>query len=83
MKDPKQPKQSRGEKITKLDLPCPLISNSTNKATVIKWWYWPQTDTLSVEQNRGPRNEPTLTWSINPQQRGKNIQRTKDSLFHG
>lgn len=55
MKDPKQPKQS-WRKNNKLDLPCPLISNSTNKATVIKWCgTGPKTDTLSVEQNRGPK----------------------------
>ena len=34
-----------------------------------------------MEQNREPRNEPTLTGTINLQQGGKNIQWGKDSLF--
>ena len=34
-----------------------------------------------MEHNRGPRNKPKLLWSINLQQRRKNIQCRKDSLF--
>jgi len=36
----------------------------------------------SMEQNREMRNKLTHIWSINPQQRGKNIQWGKDSLFN-
>ena len=36
----------------------------------------------SMEQNREPRNEPTLIWAIIYNKRGKNIQWGKDSFFN-
>jgi len=34
-----------------------------------------------MEQNRKPRNKPTIIWSINFKTGGKNMQWEKDSLF--
>ena len=36
----------------------------------------------SMQQNRNHRNKPPQTWTINLQQRKKNIQWGKDSLFN-
>ena len=40
-------------------------------------WYWHKDRHTAVEQNRKPRNNPLLIWSVNLRQR-----RSKDRLFH-
>ena len=54
------------------------------KSTVIKTtWYWHKKQTYRLlEQNRELRNKPIYLWSINLQQKGKNIQWRKLSLFN-
>ena len=37
-------------------------------------WHWHKTRHESIEQNREPRNKHLHLWSVNLQQRGKNIQ---------
>lgn len=43
-------------------------------AAVRTEWYWHRNRHESIERNREPRNKHIHLWSVNLQQRGKNIQ---------
>ena len=67
-------------KKTELGVSCALIENYTTKLQSSKQ-YGTGTKHRSMEQNREPGNEPTLTCTIYDKG-GKNIQRGKDSLYN-